>query len=83
MSQMVLYESWISLALFHKMSLATVLQLGMIYSHSAPSTQSFLEIEILSVQQQEGILDCGLFGIANVVDVCLGNNPENVQYDLS
>ena len=40
-----------------------------------------LEFEILSVQQQEGTLDCGLFSIANVVEVCLGNNPENVPYD--
>ena len=70
-----------SFALFSTMSLTTILQLAKIYSRSVPPTRSSLKIETLSVQQQEGTLDCGLFAIANAVEVCHGNNPENVRYD--
>ena len=33
------------------------------------------------MQQQEGTVDCGLFAIANAIEVCQGNNPEHVKFD--
>lgn len=57
---------------------STILQMAKIYS--VPH-QSVLNIKILSVQQQQGMVDCGVFSIANAVEVCLGNNPEHITYD--
>jgi len=70
-----------SLALFSKMNQATVLQIARIYSRTVPPSQSFFTIERLSVQQQDGTLDCGLFAVANAVEVCLNSNPVSAQYD--
>lgn len=70
-----------SLALFSKMNQATVLQIARIYSRTVPPSQSFFTIERLSVQQQDGTFDCGLFAVANAVEVCLNSNPVSAQYD--
>ncbi len=70
-----------SLALFTALNQATILQLAKLYSRVIPPSQSFLNIETLAVQQQTGSSDCGVFAIANAVDICMGTNPENVRYD--
>ena len=70
-----------SLALFRRISLATILQIAKIYSCSVPPTQAFLTLEVLSVQQQEGPFECGLFAIANAVKVCLGTIQS--MYDIT
>jgi len=69
-----------SLALFSKMNQATVLQIARIYSRTVPPSQSFFTIERLSVQQQDGTLDCDLFAVANAVEVHLNSNPVSAQY---
>ena len=43
--------------------------------------RSHLVIRRLSVQQQVGVKDCGLFAVAFAVDVCQRNNPSRVSYD--
>ena len=68
-----------SLGLFMPLNLSTVLQIARIYS--VPTDQSFLEIQKLSVQQQHGTLDCGLFCIAFAVEMCLGHNPQYASFD--
>lgn len=58
----------------------TKLQLAKIYSRTVPSTQSFIKVEVVTVQQQFGNSDCGLYSIANAVEACMGNNPRNIHY---
>ena len=48
-------------SLFMSLNLFTVLQIAKIYS--LPKSQSVLQIHKMSVQQQHGTLDCGLFAI--------------------
>ena len=57
----------------------TELQLAKIYSPS-PSKSS-LRVEIASVQQQQGLHDCGLFAIAYATEICLGRKPDEAQFD--
>ena len=57
----------------------TVLQIAKIYS--LPQSQSVLQIHKMSVQQQQGTLDCGLFAIAFAVEVCSGRNPQCASFD--
>lgn len=59
---------------------STTLKLSKLYAQTVWSSRSILNIESLSEQQQSGHLDCGVFAIANAVEVCLGTNPEKVQY---
>ena len=60
-----------------KLNECTVLQIAKIYQvHKL----SHLKVLKLSVQQQNGMLDCGLFAIANAVEVCYGKNPESTIY---
>ena len=40
-----------------------------------------MEIQTLSVQQQEGNKDCGLFSIAAAFEICNGSNPEQAHFD--
>ena len=40
-----------------------------------------LKLQKLSVQQQINDQDCGLFAIANMVEICFGNNPEDLSYN--
>ena len=56
-----------------------MLQIAKIYS--PPHPVDTLTIHILSVQQQQGIRDCGIFAIATAIEVCNGNNPERVQFN--
>lgn len=53
-----------------------VLQIAKLYS----SRSSTLNIKRLSVQQQNGYHDCGLFSVAYAVEVCLGQNPESASF---
>lgn len=57
----------------------TVLQVAKIYS--IPSNHSSLKVHRLSVQQQEGTSDCGLFSIAFCLEQCLGRNLEKVFFE--
>ena len=57
----------------------TELQLAKIYSPS-PSKSS-LRVEIASVQQQQGLHDCGLFAIAYATEICLGRKPDEAQFN--
>ena len=68
-----------SMGLFMSLNELTILQIARIYS--IRRSKSFLEIQMLSVQQQKGAFDCALFAIANATEVCEGNNPEHVKYD--
>lgn len=68
-----------SLGLFMSLNLFTVLQIAKIYS--LPKSQSVLRLHKMSVQQQQGTLDCGLFAIAYAVEVCLGRNPQCASFD--
>ena len=45
------------------------------------SKTGFLKLQKLSVQQQCNNGDCGLFGIANMVEIYYENNPEDLSYD--
>jgi len=46
-----------------------------------PVSKSVLQLNCLSVQQQVGIQDCGLFSIA--FEVCNGNNIEKTEFNQS
>ena len=61
------------------LNLSTVLQIAKIYS--VPTDQSVIEIQKLSVQQQHGTLDCGLFSIAFAVEICLGHIPQYASFN--
>ena len=67
-----------SVGLFKPLNLSTVLQMAQIYS--VPTDQSVIEIQKLSVQQQHGTVDCGLFSVSFMVEMCLGC-PQNVSFD--
>lgn len=62
---------------------SVLLQIARIYSRTISLTQPTLEIKILSVQQQTGFDDCGIFAIAYAVEICHGNNPENCRFKQS
>ena len=66
-----------SMALFLSLNNSTILQISKIYRVST------LEIRTVSVQQQKGSLDCGLFAVAFAVEVCLGRNPQYAKLDQS
>lgn len=70
-----------SLGLFMSLNLSTVLQIAKIYSVPTHSHQSVLEIQKMSVQQQHGTIDCGLFSIAFAVELCLGRNPQHASFE--
>ena len=59
----------------------TSLQIANIYC--LPTRCSALEIQALPIQQQRGTKDCGVFSIAFAVEVCAGNNPEEVYFEQS
>lgn len=66
-----------SLALFFTLSDPIILQISQIYSFASESS---LQVQTMSVQQQEGSKECGLFSIAMALEVCSGNNPESVSF---
>ena len=45
--------------------------------------KSQLTVHSLSVQQQVGLKDCGLFAVAFAVEVCQSHDPSRVSYDQS
>lgn len=63
-----------SLGSFMALNRTTVLQITKIYS--VPPSRRHLRLMKLSVQQQHGTLDCGIFSIAFALEVCLGKSPE-------
>ena len=55
------------------------LQLSKIYNPGA--SKSALRVEVVPVQQQEGVHDCGLFCIAFALELCLTGRPDTVHFD--
>ena len=66
-----------SLQLYSTLKKSTVHLISSVYSSSLDS----LQIDVLSVQQQEGSTDCALFAIANAAEMCNANNPENCHFN--
>ena len=66
-----------SMSLFMQTNITTILQIAKIYQPS----KYLLNVHKLSVQQQEGTMDCGIFAVAFAVEVCVGNNVENVSFN--
>ena len=44
-------------------------------------TSSQFKVNVMSVQQQLNMIDCGLFAIAFATDLLYGNLPSNVSYE--
>ena len=68
-----------STSLFLALSNTAILQLCKIYR--VPDYNKELEIVNVSVQQQKGGKDCGVFAVAYALDVCLGKNPQYSVFD--
>ena len=60
-----------------KTSLDILLQIAKIYS----TAKSILQLNRLSVQQQAGIHDCGIFAIAYAVETCHRNDVQKTVFD--
>ena len=60
-----------------KTSPEILLQIAKIY----PAAKSIIQINRLSVQQQVGIHDCGLFAIANAIETCFGKDVQKSLFD--
>ena len=68
--------------LFHRITDNTELQLAKIYSpRSVCPMRTSLQVEVVPVQQQEGVNDCGLFAIAFAMEECLGRKSESAEFD--
>ena len=61
------------------LNLSTVLQICKIYP--APCNESTLQLKRLSVQQQDGTKDCGLFSIAYASEICYGFSVSKASFD--
>lgn len=70
-----------SLSLFMGLSISAVLQISKIYKVS--HKKSTIDVHKLSVQQQKGVHDCGLFSVAYAMEICLGRNPQCAHFDQS
>ena len=70
-----------SLGLFMGLNESTLLQVSKIYNSTVPKHESSLKIRKLSVQQQRGSLDCGVFSVAYAVEICMGRNPQHALFD--
>ena len=55
---------------------ATVLQIANIINTQNP----FIQIEIMSVQQQQNTIDCAMFAIAFAVEICIGIDVERISF---
>ena len=66
-----------SLGLLTELNSATILEIANLIH----TNQSFFSIKKLSVQQQTGTLDCGLFAIAFAIESCLMNDVEMISFD--
>ena len=69
-----------SLPVSNDLSDETIFQICKIYSPLS-SKKGILTLQKLSTQRQCNNVDCGLFAIANMADICHGNNPEDLSYD--
>ena len=54
----------------------TLLQIATVYK----TNTQLLRVKYSAVQLQKGAHDCGLFSIANAIEVCEGNDPAKQQY---
>ena len=70
------FDSW---SLFKRLTKHMALQIARIYS--VPSTHSTMKIKQVSVQQQSGNVDSGMFAFAFAVEACFGCKPEKVHFD--
>ena len=61
------------------LNLEVLLQIAKIYS--IPPTEHHLRIKKLSVQQQQGTLDCGLFALAFATEICVGGDVQGACFD--
>ena len=66
-----------SLGLFMSFNQHTILQLAKLYHFEDASELKLLK---MGVQQQIGLVDCGVFAIAYAVELCHGANPEKVIF---
>ena len=57
----------------------TLLQIAKIYK--GRSENNYLKLKIMPVQQQQGVVDCGLFSIAYATEVCSGMNPVDATFN--
>ena len=66
----------------HRITDNTELQLAKIYSPcSVCPMWTSLQVEVVPVQQQEGVNDCGLFAIAFAMEECLRRKSESAEFD--
>ena len=66
-----------SLIITHELEPTLQVQIAKIYSNHL----DFIEVNTLSVQQQMGNTDCGLFAIAFALEVCEGRRPDAIIFD--
>ena len=62
-----------SLGNFMPLGRMTLLQIAKIFKGDTDT--QYLKLKVLPVQQQQGVLDCGLFSIAFATEVCSQMNP--------
>ena len=67
-----------SLGLFMPLNQHTILQLAKLFYRFEHASQ--LKLLKVGVQQQIGLIDCGVFAIAYAVELCHGSNPEKVIF---
>lgn len=72
-----LMDNW---ALFDTVIEETEIQLTNIYLQVVPP-QSSPRLQVVSVQQQDVLHDCGLYAIAHITEVKVGGNPEVGQFN--
>ena len=75
----LLYDS-----MYNKLDSHLINQLARCYKNFADYNCEFppsVVVNIKSVQQQTGSLDCGLFAIANAVHLAFGKQPETISYN--
>ena len=68
-----------SKVIFHQITKSTQLQIARIFN--PPQGSRSLRLEIVPVQQQDGVHDCGLFAIAYGTEECLGRRPESANFE--
>lgn len=62
-------------------SIHALVQIARLYANY--TSHSELNLRRVSVQQQNGYHDCGLFSIANATEICMGHKPEEACFDQS
>ena len=56
-----------------------ILQIAKVFKVTMDS--EYLRVKQLNVEQQEGVVDCGLFAIAFAVQMCYKRNPTLAVFD--